>query len=365
MHQDLTTWLQWFSNQEDLSSFSQPYFYPAWEHLPHEAKLPHADVISERLETLMALLRWQSDPENQAAPVIVTTIQALMQRTFEPDDLQGRVRTLKVGDIIDPLDLVEWLEDQAYEPEAKVTQKGEIALRGGILDVFPLSSPWPVRLEFFGDELESIRYFQPESQLTRDRVEKIELTPGGEFGIIKQQIEKNEKAGNSMLISFSNILDYLPRDACILDTEPLALQEAAEHYMEQIPEDDPYFMDWHGLLKRLNDGDFKRAELKEADEGGSFIEDSPEPMSMDQGMELHPDLESMELYRPLGDRRPEAHIAEKQRQDFLNQMHRWLRKGYQVLVICNNEGESQRFRGIWSESGFNSDSAQSKNLHLL
>jgi len=365
MHQDLTTWLQWFNNQEDLSSFSQPYFYPAWEHLPHEAKLPHADVISERLETLMALLRWQSDPENKPAPVIVTTIQALMQRTFEPDDLQGRARTLMVGDIIDPLDLVEWLEDQAYEPEAKVTQKGEIALRGGILDVFPLSSPWPVRLEFFGDELESIRYFQPESQLTRDRVEKIELTPGGELGIIKQQIEKSEKAGTSGLIPFSNILDYLPQDACILDTEPLALQEAAEHYMEQIPEDDPYFMDWYGLLKRLNDGDFKRAELKEADQGGSFIEDSPEPLSMDQGMELHPDLESMELYRPLGDRRPEAHIAEKQRQDFLNQMHRWLRKGYQVLVICNNKGESQRFQEIWSESGFNNDPAQSQNLHLL
>ncbi len=345
MHQDLTTWLQWFSNQEDLSSFSQPYFYPAWEHLPHEAKLPHADVISERLDTLMALLRWQSDPENQPAPVIVTTIQALMQRTFEPDDLQGRARTLKVGDIIDPLDLVEWLEDQAYEPEAKVTQKGEIALRGGILDVFPLSSPWPVRLEFFGDELESIRYFQPESQLTRDRVEKIELTPGGELGIIKQQIEKNEKAGTSKFIPFSSILDYLPQDACILDTEPLALQEAAEHYMEQIPEDDPYFMDWYGLIKRLNDGDFKRAELKEADQGGSFVEDSPEPLSMDQGMELHPDLESMELYRPLGDRRPEAHIAEKQRQDFLSQMHRWLRKGYQVLVICNNEGGKPALSG--------------------
>ena len=156
--------------------------------------------------------------------------------------------------------------------------------------MFPLSSPWPVRLEFFGDELESIRYFQPESQLTRDRVEKIELTPGGEFGIIKQQIEKNEKAGNSMLISFSNILDYLPRDACILDTEPLALQEAAEHYMEQIPEDDPYFMDWHGLLKRLNDGDFKRAELKEADEPLANIE---------KGRQSCPslDLRSMERLR--------------------------------------------------------------------
>ncbi len=179
-------------------------FTPAWEHLPHEAKLPHADVISERLDTLMALLRWQSDPEKPTGACHCHhPSQALMQRTFEPDDLQGRARTLKVGDIIDPLDLVEWLEDQAYEPEAKVTQKGEIALRGGILDVFPLSSPWPVRLEFFGDELESIRYFQPESQLTRDRVEKIELTPGGELGIIKQtNREEREKQAPVSLSPF-------------------------------------------------------------------------------------------------------------------------------------------------------------------
>ena len=365
MHQDLTTWLRWFSNQEGQSTFTQPYFFPAWEHLPHEAKLPHADVLSERLETLSALLQWQANPDKQSAPVIVTTIQALMQRTFEPNELQERTRTFQVGDEIDPLDLVEWLEDQAYEPEAKVTQKGEIALRGGILDVFPLSSPWPVRLEFFGDELESIRYFQPESQLTRDRIESIELTPGGELGILKQQIEKIPETEKDKVAPFYNLLDYLPKSACLLDMEPVALQEAAENYMLQIPEDDPYFLDWYGLTKRLEEANFQRAELKEADQDWSDVEDSPAPASKDQGIELHPDLESMELYRPLGDRRPEAHIAEKQRQDFLDQMHRWLRKDHQVLVVCNNEGESQRFQEIWDESGFKDASDKPQNLHLL
>ncbi len=365
MHQDLTTWLGWFSDQEEASAWTQPYFFPAWEHLPHEAKLPHADVISERLETLTALLQWQANPEEHSPPVIVTTIQALMQRTFEPDELKARTRTLKVGDEIDPLDLVEWLEDQAYEPEAKVTQKGEIALRGGILDVFPLSSPWPVRLEFFGDELESIRYFQPESQLTRDRIEQVELTPGGELGIIKQSIEKSSDSARHETSSFWNLLDYLPQNACILDTEPVGLQEAAEHYMQQIPEDDPYFLDWYGLKKRLDESGFQRAELKEADQDWADLEDAPKPISDHQGIELHPDLESMELYRPLGDRRPEAHIAEKQRHDFLDQMHRWLRRGHQVLVVCNNEGESQRFQEIWNESGFNEKSELTDNLHLL
>ena len=74
------------------------------------------------------------------------------------------------GDKIAPLDLIEFLEEQGYEPEAQVSQKGEIALRGGILDIFPPTSPWPVRLEFFGDELESLREFDPLTQISREEI---------------------------------------------------------------------------------------------------------------------------------------------------------------------------------------------------
>ena len=100
-------------------------FYPAWEILPHEAKLPHADVISERLETLVAL----SDRSTLKPPLstlIVTNAVALMQRTFRRVNCSNGPG-LRGGERIDPLDLIEWLEDQGYEPEAKVTQKGEIA----------------------------------------------------------------------------------------------------------------------------------------------------------------------------------------------------------------------------------------------
>ena len=84
----------------------------------------------------------------------MTSVTALLQKTFPPGEIMERTRRLGRGEKIAPLDLIEWLEEQGYEPEAQVSQKGEIALRGGILDVFPLTSPWPVRLEFFGDELE-------------------------------------------------------------------------------------------------------------------------------------------------------------------------------------------------------------------
>ena len=82
----------------------------------------------------------QSAIRNRA--MVVTSVTALLQRTFlRRTQSQARTRTLKRGDRIEPLDLVEWLEEQGYEPEAQVTQKGEIALRGGILDVYPADEP--------------------------------------------------------------------------------------------------------------------------------------------------------------------------------------------------------------------------------
>ncbi|MBN8248886.1 MAG: hypothetical protein J0L84_15775 [Verrucomicrobia bacterium] len=159
-----------------------PLFFPAWEVLPQESKLPHADVISERLEILLAL---QGDTRDPAPTPLVTTVVALMQRTFAVGALRERVRRLNRGDTVNPLDLIEWLEDQGYEPEAKVTHKGELSWRGGIVDVWPLPSPWPVRLEFFGDELESLREFDPNSQMSREPMEAIRIAPAGEISLLK------------------------------------------------------------------------------------------------------------------------------------------------------------------------------------
>ncbi len=156
--QDVETWLS------AEGATSPLLFYPEWEVFPHEGKLPHSDVISERLQTLIAL---SQKFHAGGAPIVVTSVIGLLQKTFAPDDLKKRARTLRRGDKIAPLDLIEWLEEQGYEPEAQVSQKGEIALRGGIVDIFHTTGPWPVRLEFFGDELESLREFDPLTQISR------------------------------------------------------------------------------------------------------------------------------------------------------------------------------------------------------
>ena len=181
-------------------------FFPAWEILPHEGKLPHADVISDRLQTLVALSAL-STFNSQPSTLLVTSVTALLQKTFPPGEIQKRTRTLQRGDKIAPLDLIEWLEEQGYEPEAQVSQKGEIALRGGILDVFPPVNPWPVRLEFFGDELESLREFDPLTQMSRDEISNIILPPAGELGILRQ-MQQAKTTGNGTALA--TLLDYLP-----------------------------------------------------------------------------------------------------------------------------------------------------------
>jgi transcription-repair coupling factor (superfamily II helicase) len=255
--QDLETWLGSGFNVQ-CSKFkvqSSPFFYPAWDILPHEGKLPHSDVISERLETLVALVS-DSKLETSNPKLIVTQPAALMQRTFVPDALTTRLRRFERGARANPLDLVEWLEEQGYEPEAKVTQKGEIALRGGIVDLFPPTSPWPVRLEFFGEELESLRFFDPATQISREEIAEIVIPPAGELGILKQaQPTEHElqpaltsdhgamsKRPEGRAPMLATLLDYFPRETILVICEPEIIAEHAAAYAAQTPADDPFFI---------------------------------------------------------------------------------------------------------------------------
>jgi transcription-repair coupling factor (superfamily II helicase) len=368
----------------------QPLFYPAWEVLPHEATLPHADVISERLETLVALTQHATRHTQHATPVlrsstaeggrhtphvplIVTSVAALLQRTFPAGAVRERTRTIMRGDRLDPLDLVEWLEEQGYEPEAQVTQKGEIALRGGILDVYPFISPWPVRLEFFGDEVESLRQFDPLTQISREEITVVMIPPAGELGLLKRmrRAEGGMRNGNSQPSTLNpqpclgTLLEYLPPETVLLLCEPELLAERAEEYAGQVPEGDAFFIPWETFLQEATGRGMTLLEVSDADVGLVDLEgeeetdvDSPpgvhplESGPIPQSAFRTPHLVSLEAFRPLAERAPEPQVAEAQRREFFAQLHRWLRQGYAVHVFCNNEGERQRFGEIWEECGF-------------
>ena len=406
-HQDVATWMAAATASKVQSPKSkvvgsqpstlnpQPLYFPAWDILPHEAKLPHVDVISERLETLVELaargantLRvsarpislspqrgegrgegWERDrpPANSeaqalttphpqslsplrgegrqqlAAPVVVANVVALMQKTFPPGTIAERTRTLKRSEQINPLDLVEWLEDQGYEPEAQVNHKGEIALRGGILDIFAPTCPWPVRVEFFGDEIESLREFDPISQLSKEALDSVTIPPAGELGILKRMIEADAKAPKAEASGrqLSTAPDYLDTNALIVICDPEAVDQTVADYSVQVPEADPFFVSWDDLGREMAARGLTTVELFEDAE---TFPDARESLAA-----VEPRFQSLEVFRPIVERAQDVQIAEAQRREFFAQLHRWLRQGFAVHVFCNTEGERQRFVEIWRE----------------
>jgi transcription-repair coupling factor (superfamily II helicase) len=372
------------SFQQDLATWLgiQPLFYPAWEILPHDDRLPHVDVISERLETLVALSRDDSTNSHEPSPMVVTSVVALLQRTFPRALLTEQTRSLARADRIDPLDLVEWLEERGYEPEAQVTQKGELSLRGGILDVYPPTQPWPLRLEFFGDELESLRYFDPLTQISREEISSAILPPAGELGLLKKRQIPDSPAHN-----LGTLVDYLPKETIFLICAPEQVEARAQEYAKQISGEDPFFIAWddfqaHAAGQQMTllcvaesaeaplEGAAKwevrgaRCKVRSGRAEGGGAQADPEPVgaesrasgergSRDSDAE-GPRFDSLDAFRPLTERPPEPPVAEAQRREFFAQLHRWSRQGYDVRVFCNNEGERQRFTEIWKEYGLES-----------
>jgi transcription-repair coupling factor (superfamily II helicase) len=145
--------------------------------LPLERALPERDESAARLEVLARLAR----PE--PGLVVVAPIAALWQRTLSVERLRADSRRLKVGESVPQRILVDGLLTAGYDPTPEVTGIGELAVRGGLIDVWPPGQVDPVRIEQFGDDIDAIRVFDPTTQASRARRTEITLLPAGEFTI--------------------------------------------------------------------------------------------------------------------------------------------------------------------------------------
>ncbi len=134
-------------------------------------------VADETAARVAALSAWRSG----RARILVASVQALVQHTIAPDDLPATPRELVVNGRLRQDELLRELLDLGYAPAAEVAGRGEFARRGGIVDVFPPSAALPVRIEFFGDEIDSLRAFDPTDQRAVGPLERVTLLPASEF----------------------------------------------------------------------------------------------------------------------------------------------------------------------------------------
>ncbi|HHG0433995.1 TPA: transcription-repair coupling factor [Haemophilus influenzae] len=156
--------------------------FPDWETLPYDTFSPHQEIISSRLSALFHL-------QNAKKGIFLLPISTLMQRLCPPQYLQHNVLLIKKGDrlVIDKIRLQ--LEAAGYRAVEQVLEHGEYAVRGALLDLFPMGSAMPFRLDFFDDEIDSIRTFDVDTQRTLDEITSINLLPAHEFPTDDKGIE--------------------------------------------------------------------------------------------------------------------------------------------------------------------------------
>ncbi len=157
-------------------------FFPDWETLPYDHFSPHPDIISERMSVLFKLRQLRKG-------VLFVSATTLMHRLAPQEYLGGHSFMLKPGQQLQLHAFREQLEKAGYRHVTQVMEHGEYAVRGSIIDVFPMGSAEPYRIDLFDDEIDSLRTFEPETQRTIAVINEIRLLPAHEFPLTKEAIE--------------------------------------------------------------------------------------------------------------------------------------------------------------------------------
>lgn len=229
--------------------------FPDWETLPYDQFSPHQDIISERLQTLSRIQQ-----TNNA--IVVSAASTLMHRLCPPKFLTRYGLSLQQGQKLDIQQFRLHLQEAGYHSVNKVLEHGEFAIRGSIIDLYPMGSSQPFRVELFDDEIDSLRRFDPENQRTIEKIEQIHVLPAHEFPMDEASITQFRRSfretftGNPshcpvyeavsngqcpggieyylplFFETTASFFDYLPPQAtvCLID----AIPNATEHFWQEL-----------------------------------------------------------------------------------------------------------------------------------
>ncbi len=159
--------------------------FPAWDCLPYDRVSPHAAAIAQRMMTLARLARVKG---REHPSVLLTTVNAVLQRVPPRELIAKQSLSAAPGNILPMAGITQWLDLNGFNRAATVREAGDYAVRGGIVDLFAPGMDEPVRLDFFGDTLESIRSFDPETQRTSADLRALDLVPMAEFQLTTDTI---------------------------------------------------------------------------------------------------------------------------------------------------------------------------------
>lgn len=292
---------------DDLTEFSRStvHTFPAWESLPEEHEITDS-IFAARLGTLQRL----ADQEAIHAP-IVTCLPALLQPVPSRTDIRSATREIRLGDELNLEEFMDWLTERRFERVTAVELPGEFSLHGGIFDIFPPTELDPVRIELFGDEAESIRSFDVETQR---RVRDMECAT------ITATRPVNNTPDNSSASHTESLLDSLSQDTIVVFHDLAQTVSEGKMYLQRLASPVGMFS-VDSTMARLTEFPSVTIDALAAD-------------SYDTTCHLH--IESLERFADAG-------------QDALEDLSESLGQNGHLLLCCHNEGEEKRLRELLEE----------------
>ena len=343
--------------------------FPAWETLPHERLSPKADTVAARFKALNKI-------QSNQVKIIICPIRALLQPIIV-NDLETSLIRIKIGLDIQMQELISKLTKFGFTRSDLVERRGEFAVRGGILDIFAADQDHPIRVDFFGDEIEEIAYFSISDQRSLEKiVGEVEIFPcreilineeikskakklGEKFPIIKPLTEKivegitfegMESLAAGLVDEFKSIIDFLPKSTQLWFIDEPRLNTRAFDLLETNSE----FLDaaWSNLAWSDDNESKTPVELSNTLKRGGYFEYK---VLKQQAINLGFKLKTLNLYASNPDEIEIKFLAEiesfsNKYEKVISQINSWKKQGYLLVFTAPAMGTLQRFSEVLNSS---------------
>ncbi|MBW1784379.1 MAG: hypothetical protein JRL30_27015, partial [Deltaproteobacteria bacterium] len=354
-HRELLFFMSGPEADEDAPEPRLQQFFP-YDMTPLTGLSPHHELVTRRIRALYALT-------SNRNPIVITSIEALCFKIIPKASLLNSLEYLETGEEVDRELFIRRLEITGYQRTSLVEERGDYSVRGGVIDIFSPLYPLPIRLEFWGDRLESIRQFDPISQRSQNHTNEMILLPAGEIIMDEPNVQRARSMGrlpgtdagtgfpgqeawlNHFYSHPDTLLQYLPQDGIITLFDPHRLpsegrkiekkfERDTERFREEsaekgvpFPDIDGVFVPFDNLTEALKD--HQRIEFSELD----LRETGPaeETIKIHGPFQLEDDLE--------------VRLADKKRVSmapFAQKVASWLETRSTVVITCSTEQQAGR-----------------------
>jgi transcription-repair coupling factor (superfamily II helicase) len=336
------------------------YSFPLYDISPLKGLSPHREIVSQRLEALYALA-------SEKAPVVVTSAEAVALRILPKNEMMASVDLLQVGEEVDRERFLRKLDASGFQRTSLVEERGDYAVRGGVIDLFPPLYANPIRVEFFGDKVESLRFFDPLSQRSLRSLREAIVLPANEILMAEANVQRARSMGRLPVLMSEGgafpgqeawlnhfykhpdtVFDYLPGQGLLILVDDLQVEKEAQSFNEAfVHEEKKLRLESEQRESPLPEIDgilLAPEELRQRFTSLQSLRLGELPLSREEGART---IHYTGLFRVDEDlvlklsgrgRASMAPLAEK--------VTRWLGMGFRVVLICRTEQQANRLRDI-------------------